>query len=156
MELDEQFKEWNNNPSTTGAGTTDSTHNNNPDIQDPARFICDEFEYTKLMQETIKYGQELKAEFANDTRREIKKALEDTFALIAYSDARTSSLAPLLEESGRVPVAEELNGAILGRCSALFIWRNLVLGLRNCANLMHDSFSRQEFVSCVGAIVSAD
>lgn len=64
--------------------------------------------------ETIAYGMELKSEFANDPRREVKRALEDTFALIAYADARESSLAPLLEISGRAPVAEELNSAILG------------------------------------------
>jgi hypothetical protein len=63
--------------------------------------------------ETIAYGMELKSEFANDPRREVKRALEDTFALIAYADARESSLAPLLEISGRAPVAEELNSAIL-------------------------------------------
>jgi hypothetical protein len=104
MELDEQFKEWNNPADTMDQDSSE---------QDPARFINDEFEYTRLMQETIKYGQELKSEFAGDSRREIKKALEDTFALIAYSDARNSSLGGLLEESGRVPVAEELNSAIL-------------------------------------------
>lgn len=71
--------------------------------------------YSSLMQETIQYGQELQAEFSGDPRREVKRALEDTFALIAYTDARQSSLAPLLEVAGRVPVAEELNGAILSK-----------------------------------------
>ena len=60
------------------------------------------------------YGQELQLEFKDDPRREVKQALEDTFALIAYPDARESSLAPLLEVDGRTPVAEELNCAILG------------------------------------------
>ncbi|KAF2180409.1 Ran-binding protein-like protein [Zopfia rhizophila CBS 207.26] len=66
-----------------------------------------------LTEETIKYGVELKSEFAGDPRREVKKALEDTFALIAYETASESPLAPLLETSGRLPVAEELNSAIL-------------------------------------------
>jgi hypothetical protein len=57
---------------------------------------------------------ELRAEFANDPRREVKRALEDTFALIAYENVRESALAPLLETAGRTPVAEELNSAILG------------------------------------------
>ena len=71
--------------------------------------------YGELLTETIQYGQELQGEFSGDPRREVKKALEDTFALIAYPDARReSSLAPLLEPEGRVPVAEELNAAILG------------------------------------------
>ena len=70
--------------------------------------------YNAMMQLTIQYGQELKSEFDGDPRREVKQALEETFALIAYPDARESMLAPLLDVSERVPVAEELNGAILG------------------------------------------
>ena len=72
--------------------------------------------YNTMMQLTIQYGQELKSEFDGDPRREVKQALEETFALIAYPDARESMLAPLLDVSERVPVAEELNGAILGMC----------------------------------------
>ena len=68
----------------------------------------------QLTTETIEYGMELKSEFSNDPRREVKRALEDTFALIAYENVRESSLAPLLETRGRLPVAEELNSAILG------------------------------------------
>lgn len=71
--------------------------------------------YSTLLQETILYGQELRSEFNNDPRREVKKALEDTFALIAYPDARESSVGSLLEVRRRVPVAEELNSAILGK-----------------------------------------
>ena len=67
-----------------------------------------------LMGETLRYGQELQSEFKDDPRREVKQALEDTFALIAYPNAKESSLAPLLETDGRLPVAEELNSAILG------------------------------------------
>ncbi|KAL9086399.1 MAG: hypothetical protein Q9159_004175 [Coniocarpon cinnabarinum] len=66
-----------------------------------------------IVNEALRYGQELQSEFKDDPRKEIKQALEDTFALIAYPDARQSSLAHLLEPDGRVPVAEELNGAIL-------------------------------------------
>lgn len=75
-----------------------------------------------LNNEALLYGRELQREFKDDPRREVKEALEETFALIAYPDARESSLGFLLEEEGRVPVAEELNGAILGEFffSALF------------------------------------
>ena len=72
-----------------------------------------------LTTEALRYGQELQSEFKDDPRREVKQALEDTFALIAYPDARESSLAPLLETAGRIPVAEELNSAILGK---LYQW----------------------------------
>lgn len=74
-----------------------------------------EARYQKLTDETIQYGMVLKQEFASDPRREVKKALNDTFALIAYENVGESSLAPLLEKGGRVPVAEELNSAILGK-----------------------------------------
>ncbi|KAI9695146.1 MAG: hypothetical protein M1820_008852 [Bogoriella megaspora] len=66
-----------------------------------------------LMQETLRYGQELRGEFSNDPRREVKKALEETIALIAYHEPMQSPLAGLLVDSARVPIAEELNGAIL-------------------------------------------
>ena len=69
----------------------------------------------KTLEETIQYGQELKAEFSEDPRREVKKALEDTLALIAYADPRDGPLKELLDERGRIPVAEELNSAILGK-----------------------------------------
>lgn len=68
-----------------------------------------------LMNAALSYGQELQSEFKDDSRQEVKQALQDTFALIAYPDARESSLAPLLETEGRIPVAEELNSAILGQ-----------------------------------------
>ncbi|KAF2732669.1 Ran-binding protein-like protein [Polyplosphaeria fusca] len=82
----------------------------------------------QLLNETINYGTELKAEFAHDPRREVKRALEDTFALIAYENAGQSTLAALLETSGRVPVAEELNSAILvslGKSSSAALERML-------------------------------
>ena len=66
------------------------------------------------LQETIKYGQVLQSEFRDDERKEVKKALEETFSLLAYEDPKTSAVAHLLEPSERIPVAEELNSAILG------------------------------------------
>jgi len=62
----------------------------------------------------VKYGQDLRVEFSSDTRPEIRKALEEAFSLLAYTDPRNSVLAHLLDEEGRVSVAEELNSAILG------------------------------------------
>jgi hypothetical protein len=71
--------------------------------------------YQEMLQETIQYGQELRLDYRDDTRREVKKALEDTFSLMAYDDPKSSVYGYLLEPSGRVPVAEELNSAILGK-----------------------------------------
>ncbi|KAI0474507.1 concanavalin A-like lectin/glucanase domain-containing protein [Xylaria cf. heliscus] len=67
-----------------------------------------------LLSETIAYGQALQAEFSNDTRREVVKALNDIFALLAYPNPlQVKEIAPLLDRKGRVAVAEELNSAIL-------------------------------------------
>ena len=67
----------------------------------------------ELLQEAMTYGQILQREY-RDEKREYKKALEDIFSLMAYDDAKSSMYGHLLESSGRVPVAEELNSAILG------------------------------------------
>jgi hypothetical protein len=75
--------------------------------------------YTSMITKTLQYGRELKAEFDNDLRREVKKQLEETLALIGYQDPRVSPLRGLLDEVGRAPVAEELNRAILGESLSL-------------------------------------
>lgn len=107
MELDEQLGVHNPTPSWDDKDQDD-------DLDDEDDYEDKEVKLQQLTDATINYGMELRAEFANDPRREVKRALEDTFALIAYENARESSLAPLLEIGGRVPVAEELNSAILG------------------------------------------
>ncbi|KAF2751127.1 SPRY-domain-containing protein [Sporormia fimetaria CBS 119925] len=66
-----------------------------------------------LMAEAIQYGQELKQEFAGDSRKEVQKALEDTFQLIAYEDPREGGCAELLGKESRAPLAEEVNAGIL-------------------------------------------
>ncbi len=72
--------------------------------------------YEKLLQDTLIYGQNLQAEFRNDPRREISKALNDAFALLAYQDPLgEKEVAHQLDINGRVAVAEELNSAILCR-----------------------------------------
>ncbi|KAF1971686.1 Ran-binding protein-like protein [Bimuria novae-zelandiae CBS 107.79] len=100
MELDEQLGVHNGAP-------WENEDDEDDDLEAKQKKLGD------LTQAMIEYGMELKQEFANDPRREVKRALEDTFALIAYENVRESSLAPLLETKGRVPVAEELNSAIL-------------------------------------------
>lgn len=67
-----------------------------------------------LLTDALEYGRELKAEFSNDHRPAMKQALNDTFALIAYTDARDSIVGGLMEGKGRVEIAEEVNAAILG------------------------------------------
>jgi len=89
--------------------------NNNHDRMETEELPIDnEAKYQQLTQDTLIYGQALDAEFKNDPRREVKKALQDAFALMAYKDPFTeSSLAYLLDISGREAVADELNSAIL-------------------------------------------
>ncbi|RKF63279.1 putative spry domain-containing protein [Erysiphe neolycopersici] len=71
-------------------------------------------EHEHLLNETIKYGTELSAEFRDDPRKDIRKSLEDAFALMAYQEPlNATGVSYLLDPSGRMAVAEELNSAIL-------------------------------------------
>lgn len=74
----------------------------------------DHVDYQKLLGETLRYGQDLQAEFKDDPRREVTKALDEAFSLMAYQDPlNAKAVSHLLDPSGRVAVAEELNSAIL-------------------------------------------
>ncbi|KAK3370267.1 hypothetical protein B0H63DRAFT_528000 [Podospora didyma] len=69
---------------------------------------------SKLMREALAYGMELRTEFHEDPRREVSRALDEIFALIAYPNPlKVKEVAHLLDGTGRVAVAEELNSAIL-------------------------------------------
>ena len=70
-----------------------------------------------LVAETIRYGQQLQAEFKDDHRKE-SRSLSEVFALLAYANPlEVKEVAHLLDRKGRVAVAEELNSAILGKIS---------------------------------------
>lgn len=71
--------------------------------------------YQDLLQEAVMYGQELRLDYPDDGRKEYKKTLDDIFSLVAYDDPKSSVHGHFLETSGRIPVAEELNSAILGK-----------------------------------------
>uniref|UniRef100_A0A8H7NFI9 Protein SSH4 n=1 Tax=Bionectria ochroleuca TaxID=29856 RepID=A0A8H7NFI9_BIOOC len=67
-----------------------------------------------LERSMLKYGQTLQAEYANDPRKEVSQALADIFPLAAYvNPLKEPMFSHLLDRSGRVAVAEELNSAIL-------------------------------------------
>ncbi|KAK4121115.1 SPRY-domain-containing protein [Parathielavia appendiculata] len=69
---------------------------------------------SKLSQELLAYGMELRAEFKGDPRRETARRLDEIFSLIAYPNPlKVKEVAHLLDGSGRVAVAEELNSAVL-------------------------------------------
>ena len=76
--------------------------------------VDNSIKYQEKLDETLRYAQELKFEYKDDQKREVKEMLQSIFALFAYEDPRTSPTAPVMDQSGRVPVAEELNSAILG------------------------------------------
>ncbi|KAA6416144.1 MAG: hypothetical protein FRX48_00863 [Lasallia pustulata] len=87
---------------------------------------ADHSRYQSLMSDTLQYGQELRIEFKEDRSKEVNDALAEIFSLFAYEDPRKSTTAPLLDQTGRVPVAEELNSAILvslGKSSSAAIER---------------------------------
>ncbi|KAG4432636.1 hypothetical protein IFR05_011889 [Cadophora sp. M221] len=87
---------------------------NNWDRMDTEESSESQNEYQRLVQETLEYGQALQAEYQEDPRREISKALEEAFALMAYTDPlNAKEVAHQLDPIGRAAVAEELNSAIL-------------------------------------------
>lgn len=89
-------------------------NNNNWDRMDTGENSENQMDYNRLLQDTLAYGVGLQAEFKDDPRREVSKALEDAFALMAYQDPLNhKEVAHLLDPHGRVDVAEELNAAIL-------------------------------------------
>ena len=67
-----------------------------------------------LLADALAYGQQLQEDYRDDPREEVKRVLQESFSLLAYTDPRGSVVGHLLEESGRREVAEDLNSAILG------------------------------------------
>lgn len=74
--------------------------------------------YQDLLDNTVRYGQELRYEFKDDRSKLVEDAFKDIFSMFAYEDPRKPPTSHLLDPSGRVPVAEELNSAILGMMSS--------------------------------------
>jgi len=68
-----------------------------------------------LLAQAFAYGQQLRSTYGSDPRPQIKKQLVDMFAIMAYPDPTESVVAQLFDPQGRVQIAEDLNGAILGK-----------------------------------------
>ena len=102
-----------------------------------------------LLTQALEYGRELNAEFSHDTRPAVRQALNDTFALIAYTDARDSVVGGLMEGKGRVEIAEEVNAAILGTN------KHLLRFLKCCTNGT-SSVTREAVIGGVGEIMCSD
>ncbi len=73
-----------------------------------------ELKHQPLLDDTVRYGQELKYDYKDDHSKYVQDALKEIFSMFAYEDIRKSPTSHLIDPSGRVPVAEELNSAILG------------------------------------------
>lgn len=81
---------------------------------DDAPLTHDPDEVLQLETEMLEYGQTLQAEYAEDSRKEVGKALDEIWSLIAYRNPlKEPQVSHLLDRKGRVTVAEELNSAIL-------------------------------------------
>lgn len=78
--------------------------------------------YQDLLDGTVRYGQELRYEFKDDRSKLVEDAFKDIFSMFAYEDPRKPPTSHLLDPSGRVPVAEELNSAILGKIRQASTW----------------------------------
>ncbi|KKZ67732.1 hypothetical protein EMCG_06599 [[Emmonsia] crescens] len=107
---DQDLDDEENGMDVESAEYNDTTHKTTTKHPPPTTNIAN---YHDLLHEAILYGQELQADYPGDERREYKRALDDIFSLVAYPDPKSSVHGHLLEPSGRVPVAEELNSAIL-------------------------------------------
>lgn len=75
--------------------------------------------YQTLLEVIIRYGQELKHEFKDDRSKHVTDTFTDIFSMFSYPDPRKSPQGKLLESEQRVPVAEGLNSAILGKVTLL-------------------------------------
>lgn len=97
--------------------------------------------YQDLIDETVRYGQELRFEFREDRSKHIEDSFKDIFSMFAYPDPRKSPTSHLLDPSGRVPVAEELNSAILGMIFPPLL--STLLKSPGNLSLTHPSITRQ-------------
>lgn len=75
----------------------------------------------ELEQDMLVYGQSLQADYANDSRGEFANGLQEIWALMAYKNPlKEPHVKHLLDQQGRVVVAEELNSAILCKSTPCF------------------------------------
>jgi hypothetical protein len=75
----------------------------------------------QMLSAAVKYGQELAAEWKGDSRPHIQKQLQEIFAVMAYPNLDASPISHLFDIAGRVQIAEDVNGAILGMYAARFV-----------------------------------
>lgn len=101
--------------------------------------------YQDLLQDTLRYGQELRHEFRDDRSKMVRDTFKDIWSFYAYEDPRKSPVAHLLDPQGRVPVAEELNSAILGKSGTTL---SFCLTGANRSSITWQVFLRRSRTSC--------
>lgn len=116
-----------NNTNGNGAGDARQTNGNGGpqmDVDDDMMMVEDNNSNSNngggapagqaLVQNAVKYGQQLQVEFQSDSRPKMRNALNEVFSLLAYTNPlKQPEVEHLLDQRGRVAVAEELNSAIL-------------------------------------------
>lgn len=75
----------------------------------------------ELLSQALAYGQELQSTFGGDPRPQIKKQLLEIFAIMCYTNPTESVVGQQLDPAGRVQIAEDLNGAILGMSTCISV-----------------------------------
>lgn len=111
MEVDDQMPDVETNEAIAASDMMDTDASNINNANNDTTTVKKDQD---LLHEAILYGQQLQADYPGDEKKEHKKTLDDIFSLVAYADPKTSVHGHLLDPSGRVAVAEELNSAILG------------------------------------------
>lgn len=103
---------------SNGRGHTDSHHSQQDMDVDDIDMVEDGTDEPppsqSVVDEAIAYGQALQSEYIHDPRSEVRGALGEIFSLLAYTNPlKEKGVAHLMDQRGRVAVAEELNSAIL-------------------------------------------
>lgn len=111
MEVDDQMPDVDTSEAIAASDMMDTDASNTNNANNDTTTVKKDQD---LLHEAILYGQQLQADYPGDEKKEHKKTLDDIFSLVAYADPKTSVHGHLLDPSGRVAVAEELNSAILG------------------------------------------
>lgn len=117
MEVDDQMPDIETNEAIAASDMMDTDASNTNNANNDTTAVKKDQD---LLHEAILYGQQLQADYPGDEKKEHKKTLDDIFSLVAYADPKTSVHGHLLDPSGRVAVAEELNSAILGNAPLHF------------------------------------
>lgn len=101
-----------------------------------------------LLGQIILYGQELKQQFREDQSKLVTNTLKEIFGMFAYPDPRKCDQAHLLDKGERIPVAEAVNSAILGKYLMSFSTPRALLVPYTCTVQL-----RAQCLSCADSVM---